>query len=108
MHVPLPTPVIVDIRATIQKFFLMFEAQSCEIRSVHLYDGTGVVQQFDDLNFSGNHTSALDGLNTFNLATPHAVLWGIGISFLVQASIGFDTVIAPRLVVTSAGGDYNV
>jgi hypothetical protein len=30
----------------------------------------------------------------------------MGISFFVQASIGFDTVIEPRLIVSSAGGDF--
>jgi hypothetical protein len=108
LHIPLPTPVIVDKRATIQKVFLLYKAEHCEIRAVHVYDGSGKVQELNGLNLSGEHRTALDGQNTFTLAAPHTVLWGMGTSFLAQASIGIDTTIVPRLIVASAGGDFIV
>ena len=106
-HIPLPTPVIVgDARTSVQKLFLMFLAQNCEIRAVHIYDGSSKVQELNGLHLSGEHRTGLDGQNTVNLSAPHTVIFGIGIAFLVQASIGFDTPIRTRLIVASAGGDF--
>jgi hypothetical protein len=85
----------------------MFETEQGSIRNVHVYDGSGKVHEFNDLMSSGEHRINLDGLNTFNLPSPHTVVWGIGISFLYIASIGIDSVIPPsRLILASAGGDY--
>jgi hypothetical protein len=49
-HIPLATPVIIgDVRAQVQRQFLMFDASSGSIRNVHIYDGSGKVQEFNDL-----------------------------------------------------------
>lgn len=107
LHVPLPTPVIVgDSRTSIQRLFLLFKSENCEIRAVHVYDGSGKVQELNDLHLSGEHRTALDGQNTFDLSAPHTVAWGMGITFLVQASIGFDTPITTRFILAAAGGDF--
>jgi hypothetical protein len=107
-HIPLPTPVIVnDVRTKLQRVFLLFDAVSGSIRNVHVYDGSSKLQEFNNLLFEGEHRLALDGQNTFNLATPHTVAWGIGISFFFIADIGFDTSIPPaRLILGAAGGDF--
>ena len=111
-HIPLPTPVIVgDVRTTVQKLFLMFKSDpgAGEIRAVHVYDGSGKIQEFNDLHLVGEHRTGLDGQNTFNLTAPHSVVWGMGISFFFQAAIGIDSPVPPaRLIVSSAGGDYIV
>lgn len=107
LHAPLPTPVIVaGVRTRVQRFFIMFKADECEIRAVHVYDGSGKVQELNGLHLSGEHRTGLDAHNTFDLSAPHTVVWGMGITFHVQASIGFDTVISPRLIIASAGGDF--
>jgi hypothetical protein len=108
-HVALPTPVIVNgARSSLVRVFLMFESEQGSIRNVHVYDGSSKVQEFNNLMLSGEHRTALDGANTFNLAAPHSVAFGIGISFLFIADIGFDSAIPPsRLILASAGGDYN-
>jgi len=107
-HIPLPTPVILaDAGTSLERVFVMFKTDSGEIRNVHLWDGSSRFHEFNDLNLEGDHSSGIDGLNTFNLPTPHRVLFGIGISFFFQASIGFDSAIPPpRLILATAGGDY--
>jgi hypothetical protein len=107
-HIPLPTPVIVgDKRTNAQRVFLLFRSDSGSIRNVHVYDGSSKVQEFNGLVLGGEHRLALDGQNTFNLAHPHNVAWGMGISFFFVADIGFDTTIPPsRLILGSAGGDF--
>lgn len=108
-HIPIPTPVITaDARTKVQRFFVMYKAENCQIRNVHIYDGSAKVQELNGLQFTGDHRSALDGANTFDLASPHTVLFGMGITFFVQASIGFDTVIQTRFITATAGADFFV
>jgi hypothetical protein len=107
-HIALPTPVIVsDVRSSLIRVFLLFESEQGSIRNVHVYDGSFKIQELNDLLSEGEHRLGLDGLNTFDLAQPHSVAFGIGVSFFFIANIGFDSAIPPsRLIVASAGGDY--
>jgi hypothetical protein len=107
-HIALPTPVIVsDVRSSLIRVFLLFESEQGSIRNVHVYDGSFKIQEFNDLLSEGEHRLGLDDMNTFNLAQPHSVAFGIGVSFFFIANIGFDSAIPPsRLIVASAGGDY--
>jgi len=107
-HIPLPTPVILsDARSNLIRVFLMFKSEQGSIRNVHVYDGSSKVQEFNDLLITGEHRINLDSVNTFNLANPHSVIYGIGVTFFYVADIGFDSAIPPsRLILASAGGDY--
>lgn len=111
-HIPLPTPVIVgDVRVQLLRVFLMFKTDpgAGEIRNVHVSEGSSKPQEFNDLHLEGEHRSGLDDVNTFNLTTPHSVLWGIGVTFFFQAAIGFDSQIPDaRVIVSSAGVDFAV
>jgi hypothetical protein len=109
-HIPLPTPVIAaGVRTKLQRVFMNFKAESCSIRNVHVYDGSSKVHDFNDLFLEGEHRLTLDSQNTFQLPTPYTVVWGIGISFFVVSSIGFDTRIPDaRLIIEAAGGDYAI
>lgn len=107
-HISVPTPVIVaDIRSQLQKVFLMVDAEGGRITEVHVYDGSSKVQEFKGLHLDGEHRTKLDGANTFTLASPHTVIFGIGITFTFTADVGFDSPIPPsRLIPGSAGGDF--
>jgi hypothetical protein len=108
-HIPLPTPVIVgDRRTTVQKLFLLFKTgPGGRIRNVHIYDGSSQVQQFNYVDVQGEHRLGLDGQNTFNLAHPHTVLWGMGISLYFDTAIGIDSPAPPaQLIVAAAGADF--
>ena len=109
-HIAIPTPVIVaNKRANIRKFFLMFNAEGGKIHEVQVYDGAFLVQKFENQDLRGDHRGQLDGYNTFLLAQPHVVAWGIGVSFLFQADIGFDSQIPPsKMILAAAGGDFMV
>ena len=109
MHIPVPTPVIVaDVRTKFQKFFLLYEVlDGGHIEQVHIYDGSFKIQEFNNLGRSGAHRPQLDGANTFNLSAPHTVIFGIGITLLFIADIGFDSQIPPsRLILATAGVDF--
>jgi hypothetical protein len=77
------------------------------VRNVHVYDGSTQVQQLNNLHLTGEHRTGLDNANTFDLAAPHTVLFGMGITFFVQASIGFDTAIQTRFITATAGADFH-
>jgi hypothetical protein len=104
---PTPTPVIVgDVRTTVRRSFVLFLAEDCDVRKVHLDDGSAKVHECNGLRHSGEHHSGLDGANTFDIPQPHAVAFGMGVTVLVQASIGFDADIDTRFIVATAGADF--
>jgi hypothetical protein len=107
-HISVPTPVIVgDVRSQLKKIFVMFDCSGGRITEVHVWDGSFKVQEFKGLALTGEHRVSLDGANTFTLAQPHTVIYGIGITFTFSADIGFDSPIPPsRLILATAGGDF--
>ncbi len=59
-HIPIPTPVITgDVRTTVQRLFVLYKAENCEVRNVHVYDGSAQVQQLNDLHLTGNTAPGL-------------------------------------------------
>jgi hypothetical protein len=110
-HIPLPTPVILhDARAQLLRVFILFESEEGKgyIENVHIFDGSSKVQEFNGLHLEGPHRTHLDSENTFNLSKPHVVRFGIGITFRYLAAIGFDSPVSSRLIVGTAGADYDV
>ena len=111
-HIPIPTPVIIgDVRSTLLRVFLLFEIApgTGSIRNVHVYDGPFKPQEFNGLDLDGAHRTGLDAANTFALAAPHTVVFGIGVTFFFQAAIGIDSHISPPLLrLATAGGDFTV
>lgn len=102
-HIPLASPVISNgVRTKLQRAFVLFKSEGGTITNVHLYDGVSKFKVFDGTALEGDHRSGLDGSNTLELASPHTVLFGIGISFRFAASPRS----AATLSVATAGGDF--
>jgi hypothetical protein len=111
-HIPISTPVLINnVRAQLVRVFILFETNPGDgfISNVHVYDGSFKPQEFNNLHLEGPHRTGLDGANTFTLAQPHSVAFGIGISFHFVAAVGIDSAVGPFLVrVATAGADFNM
>lgn len=110
-HIPLPTPVIVETRTTLTQVFLLFWSDRGRIHEVHLWDGPNRLQVFDNLDRKGEHRFEIDGRNTFPLARPTKIAWGVGISFFFQSNVEFDNHggfynVQSRFILAAAGGDF--
>lgn len=111
-HIPLPTPVIVgEGRTTLKRVFLLFWSDGGRIREVHVWDGPIRLQVFNNVDSHGEHRFELDGRNTFPLARPSKVAWGVGISFLFENYVEFDDEggfhrVRGHFILAAAGGDF--
>ncbi len=102
-HIPLASPVIANgVRTNLQRVFVLFKSEGGSITHVHLYDGAAKFQEFNGISLQGDHRNGLDGANTIELAAPHSVLFGIGISFHFAAAPHSSA----QLSVATAGGDF--
>lgn len=107
-HIPLSSPQKLNNDSVrLLRTYLFFNAFNCSIRNVHIYDGSAIVQEYNELFLEDEHRLAKDSWNTFNLTKEHTINTGIGISFFCVAAIGFDSQIPqPRLIIGTAGADY--
>ncbi len=108
MHIQVPTPVLVGgVQARLLRAFFLFETFGGRFDELHVFDGGSKVHEFKGLNLSGKHRAGVDSANRFDLATPHTVFFGVGLSAHFTASIGIDSPIPPtRVIVSAAGGDF--
>jgi hypothetical protein len=105
-HFAVPTPVIFGGQnSTLQKVFVLYKTSlTAKITQVHLFDAAVKVQEFLNLQLSGDHTQALDGQNTW-MPNPVHVKFGLGISIFVE--FGSATVSGvPTITFSSAGADF--
>jgi hypothetical protein len=112
-HIPVTVPAKVDdFPVRLLRVFLLIETEGgAEVRNVHLYDGSRLLQTFDGLSISGNYRIKIVTRNTFQLRDPRTVSRGISVSFFVQggAHTGGQQGVAPNhIVVTSVGAEYQV
>ena len=108
-HVALPTPVLVAERTKLQAVFLLFKtgAEMAIIQTVHLYDGSCKLHEFNDLHLQGEHHLPVDEQNTFTRPTPQELRFGVGISFFCVAPNSFGDGVNPsQLILASAGADF--
>lgn len=101
-HFAIPSPVITDgKRVTLDRVFVLYNASpGARVEAAHIWDGPNRVRNYDSLNLTGNHGSAIDAANTW-AGGGGPVLWGIGVSILVRFTS------EANIVFTSAGGDFN-
>jgi Family of unknown function (DUF6623) len=109
LHIPVPTPVIVDdVRVRVRTLFLLFNSDLAFLHDVHIFDGPSRIQSFDLLGTVwGQHGSAIDTVNTFKLSTSHSVSWAMSISFRFEAAKVIEVPRRPTLSVVAAGADFS-
>jgi hypothetical protein len=104
---PIPTPVIVDdIRASLVKCFVLYEAVSgARISEVQLYDGRKQIKSIPGLSSSGNHSTAVDASNSWTIQPTIQMIFGLGIC--VKVDFGNPLLGAvPNIRFTAAGADF--
>ena len=87
---PIPTPVVLDgRRLRLVRVFVLYDtlplsgstdALGPKLLSVRVFDGSRPISSFDNLALFGPHDKALDGANTFTLAAPLEVFFGLSLS----------------------------
>jgi hypothetical protein len=108
-HISIPAPVIInDVRPTLEKVFVFYRTNGAKIKSVHLYDGPKKIKAFDGLDFKGDLGYGIAPENTWALARPVEILFGLGISIGVQFDIGIDKPIPKDILFTAAGADFRL
>ena len=100
-------PAVVDeYPVYLKRTFLFFKTEAnAFLRNVHIYDGSRLLQEFNNLHFDGDFSAFIVPANTFALRSPHPVQRGIGLSFFIQGTLGSQS---NRLVVTAAGAEYSL
>jgi hypothetical protein len=101
-HIPITTPVILDdIRPQLVKVFVFYRTNGAVIRNLHIWDAATRVKVFDNLNLSGDHSRGIDASNSWVIAPPLGIAFGLGIS------VGVQFLIDPGdILFTSAGADF--
>jgi|SRR5664279_1387634 len=114
-HVPIATPVIIaGTRAKLVRVFVMFRCGSpashanndasiagCNVTNVHVWDGPNRIARFGPFNLFDEHRFHLDTSNTFKLASPTDVFWGLELA--VQVSFTQNE----PITFASAGADFD-
>src|SRR5574337_518077 len=86
-HFPISTPVIVsDRRAALLRAFVLWTASDGVAPvAVHLWDANSRIAVFGVAPHPGGTTDMVQGVTRFDLAAPHPVVFGIGVSVAVAA-----------------------
>lgn len=104
IHLPIPTPVIVENdRATLEKVLVLFHARpNSEIIEVHVFDGPRRISRFSDMRLSGDHSQGVDARNVFTVRQAD-IAFGIGVTLRVNnISASSDS----EFFISSFGGDF--
>ena len=112
---PVPTPVILDERRLrLVRVFVLYDtlplsgsldALGPKLLNVRVFDGSRLIRSFDNLALAGPHDKALDGANTFTLAPPVDVFFGISLSVaMFFAAVPSEE--RRTILFTAAGADF--
>jgi hypothetical protein len=116
-HFPITTPVILeDARPQLVKVFVFYKTShrvakaedptrpkptSPTVTNLHIYDGPTRVREFNNLNFSGDHSGAIDSSNSWVVTPPLTIFYGLALSVGVFFGGGYGD-----LYFTTAGADF--
>lgn len=105
-HFAIPTPVISSGQnSTLNKVFVLYKTGlGAKITQLHIFDGGTKIQEFKNLNLSGDHSQGLDGQNAWNTNPTH-IKFGLGLSVLVEFGKATENGV-PEITFTSAGADF--
>jgi hypothetical protein len=105
----IPTPVLVNSkRSFVKKVFVLYSTiGTAKLQAIHVYDSDKKIVGFDNLHYSGNHSSALDAHNSWTISSNHQMVFGLGISVLVDFGPA-SKVGVPGITFYSAGADFMV
>jgi Family of unknown function (DUF6623) len=110
MHIPVPTPAVLDgVRSRLLRVFFLFEISgSTAVGALQVFDGSTLVQEFTGLQRFGSHSASADADNTFNLTNPHTVNFGISVTVRLRAATSPSAPAGTpsRLAVPAVGGDF--
>lgn len=107
-HFAIPTPVIFGGKhSTLDKAFILYETLlGAKVKALHIYDGLEKIQEFNGLNYTGDHSYGLDVHNTWIIKPVH-IRFGLGLS--VEVDFGeFTPNDMPGILFTSAGADFTI
>ncbi len=119
-HAMIPTPTVVDGMPTrLERVFVLYDTPGTGgnpvfVRKIHVWDGPDFIQEFD-LGGAGNKSHIrkpfVIGESQFEIdeANKREVLYGIGISILVEFGVGPDTSRGEptTILFTSAGAEFS-
>lgn len=116
-HFAIPTPVIIDdervaVRAVYVLYALEYHAAAApgftpygiKIADLHIYDGGNKIREFNNVNRHGDHSHGLDSQNTWLIAPPITIYYGLGLSIKVVAE-GWGNSVYSGILCT-AGADF--
>ncbi|MEV0231592.1 DUF6623 family protein [Nonomuraea sp. NPDC050786] len=103
IHLPIPTPVIVeDRRATLDRVLILFDArETSALLAVHVWDGPNRILVREGLRIEGDHAHGLSGDNVFPVGHD-GIAWGCGISMFFSAGQ-----IDSHVFIAGFGGDFS-
>jgi hypothetical protein len=106
-HLSIAAPVIIDgKRPNLERVFLLYKTNGASLRNVHVYDGAVKARAFDGLMLDGDLSTGLYPHNTWEINSPLALRFGLGLSIGVQFSVGLDSAIGREILFTTAGADF--
>jgi hypothetical protein len=84
-------------RLRLVRVYVFYRTDGAEIRELHVYDGPRRVEAFSGMNFSGDHSGAIDDWNCWTIQPAVEIFYGIGISlgvsFTQDENIGMSEIL---------------
>jgi hypothetical protein len=103
-HFAVPTPVYFGgVESTVSKVFVLWKTNhTAKFVALHVYDGPNKIQEFNNLNLSGDYSNqAVPGYSEWAIEPVH-IRWGLGLS----VQVAWPDPNLDDIIFTSAGADF--